>query len=185
MGRHVQLPTPPHRHPRELVGRAVFESPPPRKMRFSRAPAVFRFQCSVTCDRGTQKRVFRCAEKHVSGRYQEVAARKCRHLPPPGLERERACTLSPCPGRPPLAAAGPPRGRWFASTWSQVGRASQQKGGRARVLLPTLAAGSGGGGPHEGVGAHRVAPDPSVLSGHGCLCSWGCVRLFNEVTLQM
>lgn len=42
-----------------------------------------------------------------------------------------------------------------------------------------------GEGPHEGVGAHRVAPDPSVLSGHGCLCSWGCVRLFNEVTLQM
>lgn len=87
-----------------------------------------------------------------------MAARKCRHLLPPSLERERACTLSPCPGRPPLAAAGPPRGRWFASPWSQVGRAPQQKGGRARVLLPTWAAGSGGGGVPTRVSEPTVWP---------------------------
>lgn len=67
-----------------------------------------------------------------------MAARKCRHLPPPGLEQERACTLSPCPGRPPLAAAGPPRGRWFTSPWSQVGRASGAEGWAGEGPAPDL-----------------------------------------------
>ncbi|KAI4574359.1 hypothetical protein MJG53_020923, partial [Ovis ammon polii x Ovis aries] len=76
-------------------------------------------QCSVTCERGTQKRFLKCAEKYVSGKYRELASRKCLHLPQPQLELQRACTRFPCPKRPAFAAAGPPRAGWFASPWSQ------------------------------------------------------------------
>ncbi|XP_036081423.1 A disintegrin and metalloproteinase with thrombospondin motifs 16 isoform X2 [Rousettus aegyptiacus] len=119
-------------------------------------------QCSVTCDRGTQKRVFRCAEKHVSGRYQEVAARKCRHLPPPGLERERACTLSPCPGRPPLAAAGPPWGRWFASPWSQC---TASCGGGVQTRSVQCVA---GGRPASGCSLHQRPAASLACNTHYC-----------------
>nr|XP_044994896.1 A disintegrin and metalloproteinase with thrombospondin motifs 16 isoform X1 [Jaculus jaculus] len=76
-------------------------------------------QCSVTCERGTQRRLLRCVEKYVSGKYSELASKKCLHLPRPDLELERACALFPCPKRPPSGAAGHPRGSWFASPWSQ------------------------------------------------------------------
>ncbi|XP_028638577.1 A disintegrin and metalloproteinase with thrombospondin motifs 16 [Grammomys surdaster] len=76
-------------------------------------------QCSVTCQRGTQQRILRCAEKYISGKYRELATRKCLHLPKPDLELERACGLIPCPKHSLYAAAGPPRGSWFASPWSQ------------------------------------------------------------------
>nr|XP_005556624.1 PREDICTED: A disintegrin and metalloproteinase with thrombospondin motifs 16 [Macaca fascicularis] len=76
-------------------------------------------QCSVTCERGTQKRFLKCAEKYVSGKYRELASKKCSHLPKPSLELERACAPLPCPKHPPFAAAGPSRGSWFASPWSQ------------------------------------------------------------------
>ncbi|XP_051693000.2 A disintegrin and metalloproteinase with thrombospondin motifs 16 isoform X1 [Oryctolagus cuniculus] len=76
-------------------------------------------QCSTTCERGTQSRFLRCAEKYVSGKYRELASKKCLHLPRPQLQLERTCALLPCPRHPLYAAAGPPRGRWFASPWSQ------------------------------------------------------------------
>ncbi|KAM9680278.1 A disintegrin and metalloproteinase with thrombospondin motifs 16 [Dama dama] len=76
-------------------------------------------QCSVTCEKGTQKRFLKCAEKHVSGKYRELASRKCLHVPQPQLELQRACAPFPCPKRPAFAAAGPPRAGWFASPWSQ------------------------------------------------------------------
>uniref|UniRef100_A0A4W2II95 ADAM metallopeptidase with thrombospondin type 1 motif 16 n=1 Tax=Bos indicus x Bos taurus TaxID=30522 RepID=A0A4W2II95_BOBOX len=76
-------------------------------------------QCSVTCERGTQKRFLKCAEKYVSGKYRELASKKCLHLPQPQLELQRACAPFPCPKRPAFAAAGPPRASWFASPWSQ------------------------------------------------------------------
>ncbi|KAH0511748.1 A disintegrin and metalloproteinase with thrombospondin motifs 16 [Microtus ochrogaster] len=79
-------------------------------------------QCSVTCERGTQQRVLRCAEKYVSGKYRELVSKKCLHLPKPDLELERACALFPCPKNLPYSAAGPQRGSWFASPWSQVRR---------------------------------------------------------------
>lgn len=85
-------------------------------------------QCSVTCQRGTQQRVLRCAEKYISGKYRELATKKCLHLPKPDLELERACGLIPCPKHPPYAAAGPPRGSWFASPWSQVSYAHIGRG---------------------------------------------------------
>lgn len=77
----------------------------------------------MTCERGTQKRFLKCAEKYVSGKYRELASKKCSHLPKPSLELERACAPFPCPKHPPFAAAGPSRGSWFASPWSQVGEA--------------------------------------------------------------
>ncbi|XP_021036197.1 A disintegrin and metalloproteinase with thrombospondin motifs 16 [Mus caroli] len=76
-------------------------------------------QCSVTCQGGTQQRVLRCAEKYISGKYRELASKKCLHLPKPDLELERACGLIPCPKHPPYDASGSPRGSWFASPWSQ------------------------------------------------------------------
>ena len=77
----------------------------------------------MTCERGTQKRFLKCAEKYVSGKYRELASKKCSHLPKPSLELERACAPLPCPRHPPFAAAGPSRSSWFASPWSQVGEA--------------------------------------------------------------
>ncbi|XP_054543892.1 A disintegrin and metalloproteinase with thrombospondin motifs 16 [Talpa occidentalis] len=74
-------------------------------------------QCSVTCERGTQRRFLKCAEKSVSGRYRELPSNKCAHLPRPLLELDRACTQLPCPRLP--VRAGPPRAAWLASPWSQ------------------------------------------------------------------
>uniref|UniRef100_F1S046 ADAM metallopeptidase with thrombospondin type 1 motif 16 n=1 Tax=Sus scrofa TaxID=9823 RepID=F1S046_PIG len=76
-------------------------------------------QCSATCERGTQRRFLKCAEKYVSGKYQELASKKCLHLPQPHLELERVCALFPCPKHPLFPAAGPPRASWSASPWSQ------------------------------------------------------------------
>ncbi|XP_036871418.2 A disintegrin and metalloproteinase with thrombospondin motifs 16 [Manis javanica] len=76
-------------------------------------------QCSATCERGAQRRFLKCAEKYISGKYRELASKKCLHLPQPGLELERPCTLFPCPKHPLYAAAGPPRASWVASPWSQ------------------------------------------------------------------
>ncbi|KAM6224390.1 A disintegrin and metalloproteinase with thrombospondin motifs 16 [Rhynchocyon petersi] len=76
-------------------------------------------QCSVTCDRGVQTRFLRCAEKFVSGKYRELASKKCLHLPKPDLGLERTCTPSPCTKHPVYLAAGPPRAAWITSPWSQ------------------------------------------------------------------
>ncbi|XP_029075041.1 A disintegrin and metalloproteinase with thrombospondin motifs 16 [Monodon monoceros] len=76
-------------------------------------------QCSVTCERGTQKRSFKCAEKYSSGKYRDLAPKKCLHLPQPRLELERICAPFPCPKHPLFAAAGSPQADWFASPWSQ------------------------------------------------------------------
>lgn len=96
------------------------------------------FQCSVTCERGTQKRFLRCAEKYASGKYRELPYKKCAHLLKPDLELERACTLLPCTRIPHYAATGPPRGSWFASPWSQV---RSSKFSQARwVAFPALGA---------------------------------------------
>ncbi|KAM5264429.1 A disintegrin and metalloproteinase with thrombospondin motifs 16 [Ctenodactylus gundi] len=76
-------------------------------------------QCSVTCGRGTQKRFLKCAEKYASGKYRELASKNCSPLPRPDLELQRTCAPFPCPQRAPSAAAGPSRGSWFSSPWSQ------------------------------------------------------------------
>ncbi|XP_076971227.1 A disintegrin and metalloproteinase with thrombospondin motifs 16 [Tamandua tetradactyla] len=90
-------------------------------------------ECSVTCERGLQKRFLRCAEKYVSGKYRELASKKCSHLPRPSLELDRTCALIPCPKHPLYAAVGPPRSSWFASPWSQCS-ASCGGGVRTRAV---------------------------------------------------
>ncbi|XP_023416681.2 A disintegrin and metalloproteinase with thrombospondin motifs 16 isoform X2 [Cavia porcellus] len=76
-------------------------------------------QCSVTCGSGTQRRFLKCAEKYASGKYRELASKKCSRLPQPDLELERTCTPFPCPPRSSHTASGPPGSGWFVSPWSQ------------------------------------------------------------------
>ncbi|XP_024906271.1 A disintegrin and metalloproteinase with thrombospondin motifs 16 [Pteropus alecto] len=119
-------------------------------------------QCSVTCESGAQRRFFRCAEKYASGKSREVASKKCWHLPPPDLELERSCTLSPCPGRPPFAAAGPPRARWFASPWSQC--TASCGGGVQTRSVQCLA----GGRPAWGCFLHQKPAASLACNTHYC-----------------
>ncbi|XP_027724801.1 A disintegrin and metalloproteinase with thrombospondin motifs 16 [Vombatus ursinus] len=76
-------------------------------------------ECSVTCERGIQKRLLKCAEKYVSGKYRELASKKCLHLPKPNLDLERECTLSSCPKQTVYSAVRHVRGTWYSSPWSQ------------------------------------------------------------------
>ncbi|XP_023444630.2 A disintegrin and metalloproteinase with thrombospondin motifs 16 [Dasypus novemcinctus] len=101
-------------------------------------------ECSATCGRGIQRRFFKCAEKYISGKYRELASKKCLHLPRPSLERERACALSPCPKPTMYKAVGPPRSSWLSSPWSQC---SASCGGGVRLRsVQCLAGGRPAGG---------------------------------------
>lgn len=93
-------------------------------------------QCSVTCGRGYQTRFIKCAEKDTAGKYRELAAKKCHHVPKPTVELQRSCTLAECPVRttpnvhrwstyhhaypqpqPPPQPPSPVE--WHSSPWSQ------------------------------------------------------------------
>ncbi|XP_026149480.1 A disintegrin and metalloproteinase with thrombospondin motifs 16 isoform X1 [Mastacembelus armatus] len=88
-------------------------------------------ECSVTCGRGYQARFIKCAEKDTAGKYRELAAKKCHHVPKPTVNLHRPCTLAPCPVRttPPVhqwsmhhhtyRAQPLPRPEWQSSPWSQ------------------------------------------------------------------
>ncbi|KAM3615039.1 uncharacterized protein V6R79_022589 [Siganus canaliculatus] len=92
-------------------------------------------ECSVTCGRGSQARFIKCAEKDTAGKYRELAAKKCHHVPKPSVELQRACVLPECPVRttPPLhrwstyhrtyapqpLPQPPPQAEWHSSAWSQ------------------------------------------------------------------
>ncbi|XP_043457395.1 A disintegrin and metalloproteinase with thrombospondin motifs 16 [Prionailurus bengalensis] len=119
-------------------------------------------QCSVTCERGTQRRFLKCAEKHVSGKYRELASKKCLHLPRPSVELERACAPFPCPGHPPHAAAGPPRASWFASPWSQC--TASCGGGVQTRAVQCLA----GGRPAPGCFMHQKPAASLACNTHFC-----------------
>uniref|UniRef100_A0A3B5ANX1 ADAM metallopeptidase with thrombospondin type 1 motif 16 n=1 Tax=Stegastes partitus TaxID=144197 RepID=A0A3B5ANX1_9TELE len=68
-------------------------------------------ECSVTCGRGYQARFIKCAEKDTAGKYRELAAKKCHHVPKPTVELQKPCILpQPHP---------PPRPEWHSSPWSQ------------------------------------------------------------------
>ncbi|KAJ3597712.1 hypothetical protein NHX12_001229 [Muraenolepis orangiensis] len=54
-------------------------------------------QCSVTCGRGSQTRFIKCAEKDTAGKYKELAAKKCHHVPKPAVELQRPCAQAACP----------------------------------------------------------------------------------------
>ncbi|XP_014328990.1 A disintegrin and metalloproteinase with thrombospondin motifs 16 [Xiphophorus maculatus] len=61
-------------------------------------------ECSATCGRGYQARFIKCAEKNTAGKYRELTAKKCHHVPKPKVELQRPCILAECPTRttPPL-----------------------------------------------------------------------------------
>ncbi|XP_070768114.1 A disintegrin and metalloproteinase with thrombospondin motifs 16 [Enoplosus armatus] len=92
-------------------------------------------ECSVTCGRGYQARFIKCAEKDTAGKYRELSAKKCHHVPKPAVELQRPCILAECPVRttPPVhrwstyhrtyppqpLPQPPPRAEWHSSPWSQ------------------------------------------------------------------
>ncbi|XP_039974144.1 A disintegrin and metalloproteinase with thrombospondin motifs 16 [Xiphias gladius] len=92
-------------------------------------------ECSVTCGHGYQARFIKCAEKDTAGKYRELAAKKCHHVPKPTVELQRPCILAECPVRttPPIhqwsplhrtyplqpLPQPPPRPEWHSSPWSQ------------------------------------------------------------------
>ncbi|XP_010968665.3 A disintegrin and metalloproteinase with thrombospondin motifs 16 isoform X1 [Camelus bactrianus] len=119
-------------------------------------------QCSVTCERGTQTRFLKCVEKYVSGKYRELASKKCLHLPQPDLQLERVCAPFPCPKHPLLAAAGPPRASWFASPWSQC---TASCGGGAQTRSVRCLA---GGRPASGCPVHQKPAASQACSTHFC-----------------
>uniref|UniRef100_A0A3P8UW88 ADAM metallopeptidase with thrombospondin type 1 motif 16 n=1 Tax=Cynoglossus semilaevis TaxID=244447 RepID=A0A3P8UW88_CYNSE len=88
-------------------------------------------ECSVTCGRGHQARFIKCAEKDTAGKYRELAAKKCHHVPKPTVDLQRPCILAECPVRTTAPvhrwnmrhrtspAQPPPRAEWQQSPWSQ------------------------------------------------------------------
>ncbi|XP_016097777.1 A disintegrin and metalloproteinase with thrombospondin motifs 16 [Sinocyclocheilus grahami] len=72
--------------------------------------------CSVSCGKGLQLRVVKCAEKDVAGKYRELSPKKCQHVPKPSMELQRTCVLSDCPMASPHS-----RPDWYSSPWSQAG----------------------------------------------------------------
>ncbi|XP_075442138.1 A disintegrin and metalloproteinase with thrombospondin motifs 16 isoform X1 [Ascaphus truei] len=76
-------------------------------------------ECSATCGTGSQKRILRCAEKYVSGKYKELVPKKCSHLQKPTMELERACLQNECPRYPIYSTVNQLRGSWYSSPWSQ------------------------------------------------------------------
>lgn len=72
----------------------------------------------------------------AAGKYRELAAKKCHHVPKPTVELQRICSLAECPTRttppvhrwnmfhhtyPPQPLPQPPsRAEWYSSPWSQV-----------------------------------------------------------------
>ncbi|XP_008832791.1 A disintegrin and metalloproteinase with thrombospondin motifs 16 [Nannospalax galili] len=119
-------------------------------------------QCTVSCGRGIQERFLKCAEKYASGKYQELASKKCLHLPKPDLELERTCVLFPCPQHPQYTAAGLPRGSWFASPWSQC-TASCGGGVQRRTVQCLL-----GGQPSSDCFLHQKPEASSACNTHFC-----------------
>ncbi|MED6267029.1 hypothetical protein CHARACLAT_008038 [Characodon lateralis] len=92
-------------------------------------------ECSATCGRGYQARFIKCAEKDTAGKYRELTAKKCNHVPKPKVELQRPCILAECPTRttPPVhrwrtphhpyppqpLPQAPLSAQWYSSPWSQ------------------------------------------------------------------
>ncbi len=83
---------------------------------------MFSLQCTVSCGKGLQLRVVKCAEKDVAGKYKELSGRKCQHVPKPSMELQRSCVLSDCPVASPHSRPG-----WYSSPWSQAGLPSSHR----------------------------------------------------------
>ncbi|KAK9403660.1 A disintegrin and metalloproteinase with thrombospondin motifs 16-like [Crotalus adamanteus] len=74
-------------------------------------------ECSVTCGKGIQRRTLNCAEKYLSGKYRELAPKKCSYLQKPNIEMEKVCILHPCYKHSAYLSIN--QGSWFSSSWSQ------------------------------------------------------------------
>lgn len=77
-----------------------------------------------------------CIKQDTAGKYRELAAKKCHHVPKPIVELQRHCMLAECPVRttpaihrwstyhhtyPPQPVPHPPSpAEWHSSPWSQV-----------------------------------------------------------------
>ncbi|XP_034267697.1 A disintegrin and metalloproteinase with thrombospondin motifs 16 isoform X2 [Pantherophis guttatus] len=75
-------------------------------------------ECSVTCGKGIQRRTLNCAEKYLTGKYRELAPKKCSYLQKPNIEMEKVCILHPCYKHSVYLSIN--QGSWFSSSWSQV-----------------------------------------------------------------
>ncbi|XP_075068934.1 A disintegrin and metalloproteinase with thrombospondin motifs 16 [Mixophyes fleayi] len=76
-------------------------------------------ECSATCGLGIQKRTIQCKEKNVSGKYRDLASKKCSHLEKPNVQVEKVCQHAECPRYPFHPVVIHPRGSWYSSPWSQ------------------------------------------------------------------
>lgn len=76
-------------------------------------------------------------KQDTAGKYRELAAKKCHHVPKPTVELQRSCTLAECPVRttpnvhrwstyhhaypqPQPPPQPPSPAEWHSSPWSQV-----------------------------------------------------------------
>ncbi|KAE8597427.1 hypothetical protein XENTR_v10016469 [Xenopus tropicalis] len=76
-------------------------------------------ECSTTCGSGSQRRILRCIEKYVSGKYREFGPKKCSHLQKPNMELERTCLQAECLKYRYYSVVNQQRGSWYSSEWSQ------------------------------------------------------------------
>ncbi|KAJ8417741.1 hypothetical protein AAFF_G00225840 [Aldrovandia affinis] len=143
-------------------------------------------ECSVSCGTGAQKRELRCGERQPHGGHSELPIRRCRNLPKPALELQRACSKGACPQarrHPP-----PPPGRtpsaavlgWYTSPWQQC---SVSCGGGVQVRsVQCLREGRPAAGcrPYQRPLTSRAcntqfcpAPSPAVRESRSCVDSFG------------
>ncbi|XP_068090670.1 A disintegrin and metalloproteinase with thrombospondin motifs 16 isoform X2 [Hyperolius riggenbachi] len=87
-------------------------------------------ECSTTCGLGVQSRTIHCTDKNVSGKYRNLAPKKCSHIEKPNVELKKICQIAECPRDPVYSMTGKPWGSWYASPWSQC---SARCGGGVQV----------------------------------------------------
>uniref|UniRef100_A0A8C9R511 ADAM metallopeptidase with thrombospondin type 1 motif 16 n=1 Tax=Scleropages formosus TaxID=113540 RepID=A0A8C9R511_SCLFO len=76
-------------------------------------------ECSVTCGTGIQKRLLKCVEKDVAGKYKELTPRKCQHLPALQVDLQQSCRPADCPTSSPHLLPQLAKPNWYTSPWSQ------------------------------------------------------------------
>ncbi|XP_036400105.1 A disintegrin and metalloproteinase with thrombospondin motifs 18 [Megalops cyprinoides] len=140
-------------------------------------------ECSSSCGPGLQKRELRCAERSPRGEYTDFPLRRCRNLPKPALELQRACSKGSCPQPRPALGRSDSAGvvGWYTSPWQQC---SVTCGGGVQMrAAQCLRAGRPAAGcpPHQRPVTSRAcntqfcpAPTPAVKDGRlTCVDTFG------------